>query len=132
MGVPGWGCISPDGVNWYKNNADGKEGYAFMHIPLPEYMTLWNNYEVVGMRDEEICCSSVNTGMFAAIKEKGDIRAVFSGHDHNNDFMGNLYGVDLVYGRKTGYGSYGPPEGVMRGARVIVLKEEGGYSTYIR
>jgi len=34
MGVPGWGCIPSEGVDWYKKHADGKEGYAFMHIPI--------------------------------------------------------------------------------------------------
>lgn len=57
---------------------------------------------------------------------------MFAGHDHNNDFSGNYYGIDLVYGRKTGYGCYGPPPGMQRGARVIILKEEGGYESYIR
>ena len=36
-------------------------------------------------------------------------KGVFCGHDHNNDFCGNHFGVSLFYGRKTGYGGYGPP-----------------------
>ena len=31
------------------------------------------------------------------------------GHDHNNDYGGFLYNVELVYGRKTGFNIYGPP-----------------------
>jgi hypothetical protein len=45
-----------------------------------------------------------------------------AGHDHNNDFYGNYYGIDLHYGRKTGYGSYGPPDGVLKGATVYNFK----------
>ena len=30
----------------------------------------------------------------------------------------------MVYGIKTGYGFYGPDQGVQRGARIIELKEE--------
>jgi hypothetical protein len=32
-------------------------------------------------------------------------------------------GVRLMYGRKSGYGGYGPPPGWLRGARVIELHE---------
>lgn len=40
------------------------------------------------------------------------------GHDHNNDYYGNYDGVNLAYGRKTGYGAYGP-SGMLHGARVF-------------
>jgi pre-mRNA-splicing factor SYF1 len=48
-----------------------------------------------------------------------NIRGVFCGHDHNNDFYGDYYGISLYYGRKTGYGGYGPPSGMLRGTRVL-------------
>ncbi len=41
----------------------------------------------------------------------GDIQTISCGHDHNNDFFGNYYNVTMMYGRKTGYGGYGPPPG---------------------
>ena len=47
------------------------------------------------------------------------MEAVFCGHDHNNDFWGDYNGIKLFYGRKTGYGGYGPPWYMQRGARVI-------------
>jgi hypothetical protein len=56
-----------------------------------------------------------------------NVNAVFVGHDHNNDFRGQieLDGIpqlpNLMYGRKTGFGSYGPDHGIKRGARVIEL-----------
>lgn len=28
------------------------------------------------------------------------------GHDHDNDYGGFYYNVELIYGRKTGFGSY--------------------------
>jgi len=49
------------------------------------------------------------------------------GHDHDNDYGGFYYNVELIYGRKTGFGSYGPhnikDEFLERGARVFELKE---------
>lgn len=49
---------------------------------------------------------------------------LFVGHNHNNDY-GGLYKekIELVYGRKTGYGGYGPWYSE-RGGRVIKLNEQ--------
>lgn len=33
---------------------------------------------------------------------------MFCGHDHNNDFGGFVNGIEIGFGRKTGFGSYGP------------------------
>jgi hypothetical protein len=56
-------------------------------------MNVWNEQECVGSMDEsDICCSSYNTGLFAAVQEMGDIKAMYCGHDHNNDFSGNTPG----------------------------------------
>ena len=44
---------------------------------------------------------------------------MFVGHDHHNDFGGWYKDIELVYGRKSGYGSYGD----FVGARVIKFKE---------
>ena len=38
-----------------------------------------------------------------------------------NDYKGFYDGVELAYGRKSGYGSYGPRG--QKGARIINLKE---------
>ena len=43
---------------------------------------------------------------------------VVCGHDHNNDYFGKFNGINLAYGRKSGYGAYGP-DNMQRGARVF-------------
>lgn len=53
----------------------------------------------------------MNTGIIAAFKERGDVIALFCGHDHSNDYVNDFEGILLGYGRKTGYGCYGPAEG---------------------
>ena len=58
-----------------------------------------------------------------------EVQANFVGHDHNNDFGGEFQKdgkkVGLFYGRKTGYGSYGPNvEGMRRGGNVIKVTKE--------
>ena len=44
-----------------------------------------------------------------------------AGADHSTDFWGGFGGVNLSYGRKSGYGSYGP-KFEKRGARILNLK----------
>ena len=69
-----------------------------------------------------------------ALKAAG-VTALYSGHDHNNNFYGTLDGIRLGYGQKTGYGSYGPPPGIQKGARVLLLREgeqPGKGETWIR
>jgi len=117
-------------VAWYKNESATLKsmnnnkvipGSSFFHIPLFEHLDLWNTKPMRGNLGEEggVCCSSVNTGLYGAFREMGDIKYSFCGHDHNNDYYGDYFGITLGYGRKTGYGSYGPPSGWMHGARVI-------------
>ena len=126
-----WGCIQDPEVDWYRKTSkdvDDKYGkdvhhLGFFHIPFPEYLALYKEAEFYGNRNEPVCCPEVNTKVFDAIKEVGNIQAVFCGHDHNNDFGGWYEGIELVYGRKTGYGGYGPIPGYPRGGRVITLTE---------
>jgi len=60
------------------------------------------------------------------------MKGVFCGHDHNNDFYGVFNNIMLGYGRKTGYGSYGPPDGWYRGARVFLFDQNININTWIR
>ena len=121
-------------INWYRSHSKdlqqkyGKEVHhlGFFHIPFPEYMDLYNDYEYYGHYNEVVSCPLMNTGFFDAIKESGDIQAVFVGHDHLNDFGGWIDSVELVYGRRTGYSGYGHLSGFQRGGRVIKLTEEFG------
>jgi hypothetical protein len=46
------------------------------------------------------------------------VRAVFSGHDHKNDYCGHWDGIELVYGRVSGWSGYGD---LQRGGRLIEL-----------
>ena len=70
----------------------------------------------------------MNTGIIAAFKERyeivinmihsGDMIGLFVGHDHANDSVNEYEGLYIGYGRKTGYGCYGPPKGY---AIIIIL-----------
>ncbi len=116
----------------------------FAHIPLPEFYRLLkkvpphtkgairayrtHNREwyvkrggVDGFFYEPPSIPDENTGLFQALKERGDILSVFVGHDHNNSFSGLLDGILVGYCPGIGFSSYGP--GKKRGARVFTLCE---------
>jgi predicted phosphodiesterase len=130
--IGGYGWVTHAQIAWYLETAHTlRESYssgqpppalAFLHIPLPEYKEVWEQGGCLGVKYEDVCCPKINTGLFAALREAGDVMGVFVGHDHVNDFEGDLYGVRLCYGRATGYNTYGR-EGFSRGARIIQLKE---------
>lgn len=115
-------------VNWYrnesniftnKNQGDPIPSIAFIHIPLPEYKNI-EPESIVGNKDEFISSSDINSGLFASFIDKGDVMAVFCGHDHNNDFIGKLNDIALGYGRRSGEDAYGE---LPIGARIINLYE---------
>ncbi len=69
-----------------------------------------------------------NSGEFAAMTEKGDVKGMYFGHDHNNSFHGLVKGVDLGYTQGAGFHVYGPD--LNRGVRVINLDSNGTIDTY--
>lgn len=105
-----------------------------MHIAIPEYLDLFNQGIFHGTKNDNIGCSSINTGLFSAILEQPTVNWVACGHDHSNDFYGKHQGIYLGYGRTTGYAGYGPYFGMKKGARVfeVSLNPEFKIETWIR
>ena len=56
----------------------------------------------VGFFGEPVCDPQLNSGLFNAMLECGDVMGVFCGHDHNNDYAINNRGILLAYGRYSG------------------------------
>ena len=137
--VEGYGWFSTEQVAWYKEQSrkfiseekDTIPALAFFHIPLPEYTDAWYNGKAFGIRKEVECCPKINSGMFAAMVEQGDVMGTFVGHDHVNDYVASYYNIALTYGRASGAkNSYGD---LTQGGRVIVLKEgKRTFDTWIR
>ncbi len=141
--VGGYGWFDFTQINWYRkkskeftlaNHGNPLPALAFFHIPLPEYTQAWNNKITppLGVKNEDECSPDINTGMFSAMLECGDIMGTFVGHDHINDYIGVHYSIALAYGRVTKV-MKNPEEDPLAGGRVIVLKEgQRQFDTWIR
>lgn len=100
-------------------DVDGTEHY---YTYLPKVANLECGYLL-----EQPCPGYLNYGQLDALVETGDVKAIFSGHDHTNDFTVNIDGIDVVNSGGCTYHSYG--KDINRGCRLIVL-DENDLSTY--
>ncbi len=139
----GYDWIRFSQIDWYRktsqaytleNGGKALPALAFFHIPLLEYNNVWNNNvnPPIGVKNEDPSSPKVNSGMFTAMLEKGDVMGTFVGHDHINDYIGVYYNIALAHGRVTKI-MKNPDEDPLAGGRVIVLKEgEHQFETWIR
>ena len=107
------GCVDGTQLAWLRNHTapPAPFGLAWVHIPVPEVMAVWSNTNSTGHANDTVCCSAINAGLYSELLRRGDVHAVFSGHDHYNDYFGDPTGAGLLvgYGRKTGMsGGTGP------------------------
>lgn len=142
--IPGYGWIKISQQSWFLRTSkrlkraymghpeaqkESAPGIAYFHIPLPEYAN-FDSSNFTGVKQEGISSPSINSGFFTTMVEAGDVRAVFTGHDHINDFCGKLADIHLCYGGGFGYHAYGKA-GWARRARVVMANlektTEGGW-----
>lgn len=122
----------------------------FQHIPVPEVYELadeldkkdkgavrgqtaltnkkyykTNDKVTQGSFEEGPCSAGVAHNQFETWKQQGDIIGAFFGHDHPNDYLGTIDGIQLCAVPATGYYSYGWNHGV----RTITL-DESDLSTF--
>ncbi|WP_455637885.1 metallophosphoesterase family protein [Parabacteroides sp.] len=140
----GYDWIKPDQIDWYtrcsraltaKNGGKPLPALSFFHIPVPEYNQAASdeNTLLIGVRKEKACAPVVNSGLFSAMLEAGDVMATFVGHDHVNDYVAKWKGILLGYGRFTGGKTvyHDVPDG--NGARVFELTEgKRAFKSWIR
>lgn len=142
QGVGGYDYIKFDQIQWYRQRSKDftKENggvvvpsLAFFHIALPEYheAVANENATMIGTRMEKACSPELNSGMFTAMKEMGDVKGVFVGHDHDDDYAVAWRGILLAYGRYTGGNTV--YNHLSNGARVIELTQnKDAFDTWIR
>lgn len=131
--------IGLDQIDWYrktsaeftkKNGGKPIPSMMFMHIPLVELSVMPKDQFWYGIHGEPNCPSQINSGMFAAIIESGDVMGVFAGHDHDNDYVGLYKTIALGFGRSShSCHTYGD---LPAGGRTFILHEgERCFETWV-
>ncbi|MBP9989012.1 MAG: metallophosphoesterase, partial [Ruminococcus sp.] len=67
------------------------DGRHYLFTPIPKIHNVKSGFVM-----EKPCPGYYNFGQLDAMKEMGDVVAVFSGHDHSNTFTVNIDGIDVV------------------------------------
>lgn len=127
-------------VDWYKAQSaeltteNGGEPYraiAFFHVPVAQFDTASTvaGAKMVGYKLEGDYGSP--SGIFDAFRECGDVKAIFCGHNHDNDYVTFYKGLALGYGRNCAPNiTY---HNLCVGARAIVLKKDApDFETWLR
>ena len=96
--------------------------FSYPHIYNDEeYYRFSKEYTNYGMLHEKPCPGYYNHGQFDAMVERGDVLAIFTGHDHTNAFGVKYKGIDIVNSLSTRYN--GDAFSTQYGYRVIDLDE---------
>ncbi|MEX3558601.1 metallophosphoesterase family protein [Corynebacterium sp. 32222D000AT] len=148
--LPGYDYLRPAQIRWYEDNSRKLEaqagavvpGLMYFHIPTYEHRDMWfggpdknslidhgkakQRHQIVGEKNEDVYKGAFNSGIYAAVANRGDVKGIYCGHDHINTYKGNYFGVELGYAPGTGFGPYGLRDGTLamhtlRGARVFEL-----------
>lgn len=128
--------FGPSQIAWLKNETDRIQheslvvvpSLLFCHVPIPAFNQMVRNKMARGIRNEGVNWGHADPGTIDAIVKTGQIKGMFCGHDHLNDFEGDWLGVHLEYLRSTGYAGYGE-SGFIKGGKVIDLRPDGTFSS---
>lgn len=138
--------VQPAQIGWYRWHLHGiaaenggvkPASTVFMHIPLPQFKTAYEEYRKsgfspemgFGVNNERVNCAPVDSGFFDVIKAEGSTHDVVCGHDHINDSSVVYQGVRLTYALKTGDRCYWQDDGMMNGGTVLRVASDGTVTT---
>lgn len=99
-------------------------GMMVMHVAPWEFSLAKENPEetgLVGYTEEKLLLSSLNTGIFTTILQRGDISCIAAGHTHADDFTAAYCGITFAL---DGCGGYTPKgNDACRGGRLFTWKD---------
>ncbi len=128
--------------------------FAFQHIPTPEFFEVleragrfsygsvraygnfknqWyklNPHNVDSIRAfmrESPATSKINSGEVEAFLEKGEMKALLAGHNHNDSFLSDYKGIKLGFTQGCSFSAYGPS--LDRGVRYLDIKPDGSFES---
>ncbi len=117
---------------------------AFFHIPLTEQRDAWYEYRDAGFRDTEnvkfhygvageggniVFCGMHEDNLFETMLELDSTKAIFCGHDHDNNFSVDYKGIRFTYGMSVDYLAYPGiyKRGSQRGCTMISFSPDGSF-----
>lgn len=134
-------------IDWYKSQIDSMKSEfgkcpssVLLHIPLTQYQDAVDLVEkgelqyLWGEKEDGICCSAYDSGLFDAILASDCTKTVFCGHDHMNNFGVEYKGIVLTYINPSGYGTYGfyrknaPESKWQQGYTRLMLADDGTFT----
>ncbi|GMW00735.1 MAG: hypothetical protein AMXMBFR84_18720 [Candidatus Hydrogenedentota bacterium] len=117
---------------WLKVQAAGRKGmsnlapaFALFHIPVQQYEQLRTGGGMSGFAFEQVCNEGEQGDALKELVALNGVRATFCGHDHVNDYSGVVDGIELVYGRSSGWNAYGW-DTVRKGGKLITMNAQTG------
>ena len=143
----GYACVTKKQIEWYKaaseklEKENGKKipSLMFQHIVVPEIWDALDEHDekvdgcvehdgkyytlpegAKGVLGETPCPPNYSNGQFDAALERGDVMAMFFGHDHVNTYEVSYKGIDLCNTPGVGFNSY---NSIDEGVRLITLDE---------
>lgn len=101
-------CVKGLNAEYNKSNEGVIPSMAYMHIPLNEYKKAFKKAQgtqdyIIGGQKEGVFAPYKNTGLFKAMLDSKSTKAVFAGHDHDNNMAANYKGIILAYGVQSGW-----------------------------
>lgn len=121
-----WSLL-PEDLIWFEKEAQrlyatrGRlvPAMVFFHIPLEQFETARSSGRFNGEANEEVGYWGNTASLAQPIIRTGNVRAVFVGHSHANDFSFTQDGILFSYAHATGYGGYGEKH-LQKGAKLIL------------
>lgn len=133
-----WDFIRFEQLLWYWNTSKALEAeagapvpaMAVMHVPPYELARVEMNPEATGMRgsvEQKLQSSVLNSGVFSAMLERGDVRCIAAGHLHKDTVEGVYAGIRLCLDGCGGFLCGGNDS--LRGGRVFDVSRDGSIVT---
>ena len=127
-----WGIVQFEQIMWYWNRSKELEAQAGEKIPgaLACHIAPWEfDYmrklpealHPVGNTGEVYNLGALNSGLFAALVQRGDVKCVLAGHTHENTAQAEYCGIEMCSVGSAGYSAYGID--ALRGGRVVEFSE---------
>lgn len=135
-----WDIIRFEQIMWYWNYSCELEkrygrkipAMAVMHVAPHEIQLTMDNpgeCSFTGYHDELMQMGVLNSGVFAAMLQRGDVNVIAAGHSHQDDVNGVFGGIRLCLDGCAGYHPKGREE--CRGGRVFDFSVDGTHTTHM-